>query len=765
MGGISLFNHRVKRFFESAIALLTIATTPTYLFGQNVGIGSTNPQAQLHVQGSATSFQPVLKVDVQGIPNPYLVITPSGNVGIGTDSPAQALTVSGNILFTGALMPGGNAGTSGFVLMSQGTGNSPVWVDTALLGDNWGSQVAITQSPVIGDGTSANPVTFAPGTTSGQIWKWDGTQWVLGNDSVGDNWGSQVAVTAGPVVGDGTSSNPITFASGSVVGDMWQWDGTTWQLVTLKTAVSNAGFDSVCSSALVNYVQKWTGSELCNSIIYDDGTKVGIGTNSPMGWLDVKNSFYAGTGIIYVRQQKSTVKGGEVVLMGAAPYPSFNIDNYMGRLRFLRNVPSTQEVVTILQNGNVGVNTPSPVTKLDVSDSVIIGPAGGLPNGVAAELHVGRRMGGVSTLQEVKRIAIQPYGHTTGPFYIVTRDSVQFADLDFRFGNDMILFLRKDTLSGYRGVGIGDSRNIGSSMLHVAKKTNSTPTDPTTLLSVFTLIDSATNRDASLYFYGYPNVFKNYLDRTFMLYTPAASSTRNLQIAVANTAGQIRFHIGGFMNNTTEIMNIQSNGVGIRTGTFNGKCVNCPLQVNGRMTVRNADAVYMSGEYTSIKNYHLIGTYAGWDKEAIYIGGYNYYTPEQGDTLKSYAKRLRIGSGTAPSNQMVVDFNNGNVGIGTDAPTEKLQVNGNIRSKSAFKVTVNGCNNNVCTYTVNFPVPFSTPPVVHITPGPNANPSWGPLIPLILSVTNTSVRFQLDSGNSSQAITGTKTIHIIAIAP
>ncbi|MBL4753057.1 MAG: DUF1566 domain-containing protein [Flavobacteriales bacterium] len=50
-----------------------------------------------------------------------------GNVGIGTTAPGEKLEVAGNVEFSGALMPGGGAGTSGQVLTSQGPGTPPVW--------------------------------------------------------------------------------------------------------------------------------------------------------------------------------------------------------------------------------------------------------------------------------------------------------------------------------------------------------------------------------------------------------------------------------------------------------------------------------------------------------------------------------------------------------------------------------------------------------------------------------------------------------------
>lgn len=49
------------------------------------------------------------------------------NVGIGIAAPAQKLHVNGHLRFDGALMPNGNAGTTGQVLISQGAGVAPIW--------------------------------------------------------------------------------------------------------------------------------------------------------------------------------------------------------------------------------------------------------------------------------------------------------------------------------------------------------------------------------------------------------------------------------------------------------------------------------------------------------------------------------------------------------------------------------------------------------------------------------------------------------------
>lgn len=51
----------------------------------------------------------------------------SQNVGIGISTPLQKLHVNGNLRFDGALMPNGNAGSTGQVLISQGAGVAPIW--------------------------------------------------------------------------------------------------------------------------------------------------------------------------------------------------------------------------------------------------------------------------------------------------------------------------------------------------------------------------------------------------------------------------------------------------------------------------------------------------------------------------------------------------------------------------------------------------------------------------------------------------------------
>jgi hypothetical protein len=64
-----------------------------------------------------------------------LTILESGNVGISNVAPSEVLDVTGNVRFSGALMPNNTAGTSGQVLVSAGAGSPPTW--STLSGSSW----------------------------------------------------------------------------------------------------------------------------------------------------------------------------------------------------------------------------------------------------------------------------------------------------------------------------------------------------------------------------------------------------------------------------------------------------------------------------------------------------------------------------------------------------------------------------------------------------------------------------------------------------
>ena len=119
----------------------------------------TRAASQL-VTGNTTEWQigqpaaPTMVFNAAASGNSALLI---GNFGIGNTNPSQKLDVTGNIKFSGALMPNNLAGTSGYFLTSSGAGMAPTW--TAITASGLGAITSL-------NGLTATSQSFAiPGTT------------------------------------------------------------------------------------------------------------------------------------------------------------------------------------------------------------------------------------------------------------------------------------------------------------------------------------------------------------------------------------------------------------------------------------------------------------------------------------------------------------------------------------------------------------------------------------------------------------------------
>lgn len=106
------------------------------------------------------------------------------------------------------------------------------------LSDTSGSLGILTRN---GQGTAASPFTIGinGGTTTGDVWMWDGTNWtptpithpaevdgIVGNE-ITDTINSRGILSK---LGGGTAASPyrVGINAGSANGDVWMWDGTNW---------------------------------------------------------------------------------------------------------------------------------------------------------------------------------------------------------------------------------------------------------------------------------------------------------------------------------------------------------------------------------------------------------------------------------------------------------------------------------------------------------------------------------------------------------
>lgn len=181
-------------------------------------------------------------------------------VGIGTASPSEKLDVSGNVRFSGALMPNNAAGTSGQILQSAGAGAPPTWVSTS-------TTLTIPINKLIAATAAGSHVTTD--ASYGQNWQWSGlTNYGLFLSS----FGSTPAISTGgkmfraELTGTNSVSTTVTYAG---------------QFVNLLagTAQTNIGGYFTALNGTNNY-----------GIIVESGS-VGIGTTTPTSMLHVNGSF------------------------------------------------------------------------------------------------------------------------------------------------------------------------------------------------------------------------------------------------------------------------------------------------------------------------------------------------------------------------------------------------------------------------------------------------------------------------------------------
>ena len=118
-----------------------------YTMGNNFLLGTGNASKSLIFMTGGTSQ----------VTNERMRIDGNGNVGIGNIAPSQKLDITGNLRLSGAFMPGNNAGTANYFLMSMGAGVAPVWIDPSayLATESW-MQDGNTLSSIQKFGTISN---------------------------------------------------------------------------------------------------------------------------------------------------------------------------------------------------------------------------------------------------------------------------------------------------------------------------------------------------------------------------------------------------------------------------------------------------------------------------------------------------------------------------------------------------------------------------------------------------------------------------------
>jgi F0F1-type ATP synthase epsilon subunit len=344
----------------------------------NFGIGTTAPANKLHVVGgnglTVSGGQPLELISGGILPvikwygsanltfgndpntanigngtagNQLVVITPSGNVGIGTTAPSQRLTVVGNI----GIQAGSNAfiGTLDNYALSLRTNNT--------------DRIFITNAGNVGIGTTApvGPLHIRTVVDAGPNSPTDGSSLVIGNYStyhleLDDNEIHAMNSTGASILYLNNDGGDVILI-GSGAGNVGIGTTTPSQRLTV---VGNIGIQAG-SNAFIGTLDNYALSLRTNNtdrIFITNAGNVGIGTTTPTGKLHVRG------GNVYV--DNINFGGTPTIALAVGDTDTGLHSTADGALDIYSNNVNTMSI----RSGNVGIGTTAPDYKLRVEGTV-----------------------------------------------------------------------------------------------------------------------------------------------------------------------------------------------------------------------------------------------------------------------------------------------------------------------------------------------------------------------------------------------------------
>jgi hypothetical protein len=223
------------------------------------------------------------------------------NADVDTTNEIQTLSISGTQLSLSKnggtiTLPGG--GTGG----GDNWGTQVAQTDATIGGDGTSATPLslAQQGATTGQILYWNGTTWIPGTNDADdsnelqtLSVSNDTLSISGGNSVklpADNWGTQVAQTDATLVGDGTTALPLSIApQGAIAGQFLGWNGTSWMPAnegqTLSVTGNNLSISGGNSVALPGSAWGINGSN-----IYFNTGNVGIGFNTPQTYLHISDA-------------------------------------------------------------------------------------------------------------------------------------------------------------------------------------------------------------------------------------------------------------------------------------------------------------------------------------------------------------------------------------------------------------------------------------------------------------------------------------------
>ena len=238
---------------------------------------------------------------------PYaLVAAQSAN-----DNDEQTLSVSGNDLSisngNSVTLPTGaeviddlsDVNTAGAAANQVLQWNGSQWMPATItggVGDNWGTQTVIANSPLSGNGTAGNALKLQDGTANGQVLRWNGSAWVA--QTITDNDQQTLSISGSSLTISG--GNSVTIPGGSDAqtlslsgNNLSISNGNSVALPTGTTYTAGSGID--ISGTTISATDNSTTNEIQTLSL--SGTTLSLSGANSVNLPSGGGSYTAGTGI------------------------------------------------------------------------------------------------------------------------------------------------------------------------------------------------------------------------------------------------------------------------------------------------------------------------------------------------------------------------------------------------------------------------------------------------------------------------------------